>query len=162
MWLNTAVCCLLVLKTSVANSVDLDQTAHLWSGSTLFICMPKLVLDINRWLQHTTYWVNCWKTKTTSLLRRQWLSSRVVDSCVNPEGGGGGGGGAGGPEPPPLKNHKTVGFLSITGPVPLKKTFAGSRGRCLNTKPKAECSNTFRGTRRTLIHSKPWLIPILA
>ena len=27
---------------------------------------------------------------------------------------------------------------------------------------EAECSNTFRGTRRMLIHSKPWLIAILA
>ena len=39
---------------------------------------------------------------------------------------GGGGGGTGGPyhthpPPPPLKNHKNIGFLSNTGPEPLKK-----------------------------------------
>ena len=35
-------------KTSVANSVDPDQTAPLgavWSGSTLFACLLKLVCD---------------------------------------------------------------------------------------------------------------------
>ena len=30
------------------------------------------------------------------------------------------GGGAGGPDPPPLKNKKKIGFLSNTGPDPLK------------------------------------------
>ena len=28
--------------------------------------------------------------------------------------------GTGGPDPPPMKNHKTIGFLTNTGPVPLK------------------------------------------
>ena len=35
-------------------------------------------------------------------------------------GSRGEGGGAGGPDPPLLKNHKNVGFLSNTGPDPLK------------------------------------------
>ena len=30
-------------------------------------------------------------------------------------------GSIGGPDPPPLKNHKNIGFLSNTGPDPLKK-----------------------------------------
>ena len=34
-------------------------------------------------------------------------------------GGSRGGGGAGGPDPT-LKNHKNIGFLSNTGPDPLK------------------------------------------
>ena len=34
--------------------------------------------------------------------------------------GGGGGGGGGQGSGPPLKNHKTIGFLSNTGPDPLK------------------------------------------
>ena len=33
---------------------------------------------------------------------------------------GGGGGRRGGPDSPFLKNHKTIGFLSNTGPDPLK------------------------------------------
>ena len=37
---------------------------------------------------------------------------------MGPEGGGG----AGGSDPPPLKNHKTIGFPSNTGPDPLKKS----------------------------------------
>ena len=32
------------------------------------------------------------------------------------------GGGTGGLDPPPLKNHKYIGFLSNTGPDPLKIT----------------------------------------
>ena len=39
-----------------------------------------------------------------------------------PSGGGGGGGYRGsGVSGPPMKNHKNKGFLSITGPDPLKK-----------------------------------------
>ena len=41
------------LKVSVANSVDPDQTAPpgaVWSGSTLFVCMPKLVIDIGTYM----------------------------------------------------------------------------------------------------------------
>ena len=37
-------------------------------------------------------------------------------SCTNPEGG------TGGPDPSILKNHKIIGFLSNTGPDPLKIT----------------------------------------
>ena len=37
-------------------------------------------------------------------------------SCADPEGGGGGGMGSG----RPLKSHKNVGFLSNSGPDPLK------------------------------------------
>ena len=37
-------------------------------------------------------------------------------TCADPEGGGGG---AGGPDPP--KNLKNIGFLSHSGPDPLKK-----------------------------------------
>ena len=33
---------------------------------------------------------------------------------------GGSGGGTGGATPPPLKNHNNIGFLSNTGPDPLK------------------------------------------
>ena len=45
--MSSAVCRLLVLKNiSVANSVDPDETAEaVLSGSTVFACMPKLVLD---------------------------------------------------------------------------------------------------------------------
>ena len=38
-----------------------------------------------------------------------------VKACVDSEGG------TGGPDPP-LKNHKNIGFLSNTGPVPQKKS----------------------------------------
>ena len=42
------------------------------------------------------------------------------------------------------------------------QTFDGSRGRCLNTRPQAACSNrpTFRVIQRMFEHRKPWLIPI--
>ena len=36
-----------------------------------------------------------------------------VVACADPEGGGQGSG-------PPLKNHKNIGFLSNTGPDPLR------------------------------------------
>ena len=52
------------------------------------------------------------------------LSSFAVISWKHgliPEGGGGGGG-TGCPDP--LKNHKNIGFLSNTGPEPLKKSQA--------------------------------------
>ena len=54
-----------------------------------------------------------------------WLSAAAFREkvlshleCADPEGGRG----AGSPDPPPLKNHKNIGFLSYTGPVPLKIT----------------------------------------
>ena len=37
-------------------------------------------------------------------------------------GGGGGGGGGGAGDPDPLENYKNIGFLSNTGPDPLKIT----------------------------------------
>ena len=37
------------------------------------------------------------------------------------------GGGAGGPDPHPLKNHKNIGFLSNSGPDPLKKKHHASK-----------------------------------
>ena len=40
---------------------------------------------------------------------------------------GGSRGGIGVPDPPPLKNHKNIGFLSNTGPDPLKITKPQSR-----------------------------------
>ena len=42
-------------------------------------------------------------------------------SCTDPEGGGGGGGGRQGVRTP-LKNHKSIGFLSYSGPDHLKLT----------------------------------------
>ena len=42
-------------------------------------------------------------------------SGRKLHSCADPEGGGGGRGSG-----TPLKNHKNIGFLSNTGPDPLK------------------------------------------
>ena len=44
--------------------------------------------------------------------------SQLLLSCADPEDGGGGGGGQG--VRTPLKNHKNIGFLSNTGPGPLK------------------------------------------
>ena len=41
------------------------------------------------------------------------------------------------------------------------QTFAGSLGRCLNTRPAALCSNTFLVIHRMFEHWKPWLIPII-
>ena len=40
------------LKLSAANNVDLDTTVSLWS--TLFVCMPKLVLGVSIYLQQST------------------------------------------------------------------------------------------------------------
>ena len=40
----------------------------------------------------------------------------MIPMCGSRGGGGGGGRGSG----PPLKNHKNIGFLSNTGPDPLK------------------------------------------
>ena len=45
--------------------------------------------------------------------------SQLLLSCADPEDGGGGGGGGRG-SGPTLKNHKNIGFLSNTGPGPLK------------------------------------------
>ena len=55
------------------------------------------------------------------LLSNQGCLSGVVQTnmwfCT-----GGYRGGTGGPDPPSLKNHKNIGFLSNTGPDPLKVT----------------------------------------
>ena len=45
------------LNVSVANSVDSDQTAPkgaVWSESTIFACMQKLVLDVTIYMQEAT------------------------------------------------------------------------------------------------------------
>ena len=45
-------------NVSVADSVDPGQTAPrgaVWSGSTLFVCIPKLVIDVSIYLQQTTF-----------------------------------------------------------------------------------------------------------
>ena len=54
----------------------------------------------------------------TRMRRVSWTSSRdlvlIADvSCADPDGGGQG-------IRTPLKNHKNIGFLSSTGPDPLK------------------------------------------
>ena len=48
----------------------------------------------------------------SKLLQR--LSADDTSTCADPEGV------TRGPDPPPLKNHKNIGFLSNSGPVPLK------------------------------------------
>ena len=40
-------------------------------------------------------------------------------------------------------------------------TFAGSRGRYLNTRHSGLAFKHFLGTRQILMHEKPWVIPIL-
>ena len=54
----SAMCPLLVLfKKYIPSSVYLDQNALLgvdWSGSTPFVYMPKLVLDVRFYLQQKT------------------------------------------------------------------------------------------------------------
>ena len=45
------------------------------------------------------------------------LTQRKDYPCADPEGGGGGAGGK-----TPLKHHKNIGFLSKTGPDPVKIT----------------------------------------
>ena len=62
--------------------------------------------------------------KSWSLGSRLWcliVSYFVSEPCTDPEGGQGALTPPP-PPPPPLKNHKTVGFLSNTGPDPLKIT----------------------------------------
>ena len=45
------------------------------------------------------------------------FQGKYIGPCANTEGGGGD---AWGPDPLPLKNHKNIGFLSNSGPDPLK------------------------------------------
>ena len=47
-----------VCKTSVANSVNPDQTDTLeavGTGSTLFVCMPKSILNVSIYMQQMTF-----------------------------------------------------------------------------------------------------------
>ena len=56
--MSSAVSSASLSKTSVAKSVDPDQTAPLgavWSGYTLFVCMPKLDIDVIIYMQQTTF-----------------------------------------------------------------------------------------------------------
>ena len=59
----------------------------------------------------------------------------MVISSADPEGG------TGGPDPP-LKNHKNIGFLSNTGPDPLKNHKA--------TKPAFNVGSSSAGQRNTI------------
>ena len=57
-------------------------------------------------------------SEETIHLHAQTLNSVVL---INPRSSmGGSRRGAGDPDPPPTVNHKTIGFLSNTGPDPLK------------------------------------------
>ena len=53
-------------NVSVANSVNPDQTAPLraiWLGFTLFVCMPKLVLNVSIYMQQTTFQMHFFRNR---------------------------------------------------------------------------------------------------
>ena len=52
----------------------------------------------------------------TSAVASKYLVHSLYNPLADPEGGRGSG------PPPPLKNNKNIGFLSNTGPDPLKIT----------------------------------------
>ena len=80
------------------------------------------------WLSFSTYgWIRILHFRVPALLG---ALSACIDSltlemnkCADKEkvGGGGGGGGRGSRPPPPHEKSQNIGFLSITGPNPLKK-----------------------------------------
>ena len=57
-----------------------------------------------------------WGTKTYHTVCLLGQKKHYTSTCVDPEGGGG----TAGPDPPLPENHKNIGFLSETGPDPLK------------------------------------------
>ena len=81
-----------------------------------------------------------------------------ADTCADPEGGG-----AGGPDNP-LKNHINIGFLSNTGPDPLKKSqnFQASI-ECwgiIGTPAKRHLNGVSLAGRRWPVLSDIWILPL--
>ena len=64
-------------------------------------------------IKHLLKFLNIISTLMLSVSNRVSLSLSLY-LCADPEGGRGPD-----PLPPPLKNYKTIGFLSNTGPYPL-------------------------------------------
>ena len=83
-------------------------------GQMIWVCNVGLGL-----IWQATYVGNFW-TSTIVNSRHQFLIFAIfltLSACADPEGG------TGGPDPPPpLENYKNIGFLSNTGPDPLKIT----------------------------------------
>ena len=87
----------------------------------LSVIVAFLVINPSFLLIKCTWIATCsivYKDKTTNPTdtRDRTISSSI--SCADPEGGGGGWQGV--QTPPPQKNYKNIGFLSDTGPDPLK------------------------------------------
>ena len=78
-------------------------------------------------------------------------------ACTDPEGGGGRGGGS----RTPLKNHKNIGFISISGPDPLKNHKATKPA--FNCRPLSACqqnaiSMAFAGGPMMTPFSAIWIL----
>ena len=80
------------------------------------------------------------RTFAAGIYKEQWLIKEQAKvfkaSCADPERG------RQGVHPPPLKNHKSIGFLSNTGLDPLKKH--------KNTKPAFNVGQTSARQRNTI------------
>ena len=76
----------------------------------------------------------------------------MVHACADP-------GGTGGPDPPPpsgLKNHKVIGFLSNTGPDPLK--YHKATNPAFNVGPSSACQrNAEDGLLFVVFGSSPFI-----
>ena len=74
-------------------------------------------------------------------------------SCADPEGG------TGIPDPPPLENYKNIGFLSNTGPDPLKITKLPSQHSMLgHHRPISEAPFKWRFAGRILMALYMWYL----